>query len=250
MLGADLRRLTSVLQLLLVMSFDANASARCEERAWPERFTAQVVRVKDGDSLVVRNPGFPGTAERTLRLHGIDAPELDQPYGRAARDWLRARVRGQRLAFEVLATDRYCRLIVRAALPGQSSDALNLALLEAGLAWADDRFSDARYARPTFGRRGATRPVGRSSPSAARALAAGEGGADGTHAKVSAPTLLSAAPTSPLRLAAQGETRSWPLRRLRRGERDHGLPFAREGEVARERRRGCVTKQVTRSPRP
>ncbi|MDW8311407.1 MAG: thermonuclease family protein, partial [Burkholderiales bacterium] len=147
MLGADLRRLTSVLQLLLVMSFDANASARCEERAWPERFTAQVVRVKDGDSLVVRNPGFPGTAERTLRLHGIDAPELDQPYGRAARDWLRARVRGQRLAFEVLATDRYCRLIVRAALPGQSSDALNLALLEAGLAWADDRFSDARYAR-------------------------------------------------------------------------------------------------------
>lgn len=138
----------------------ATAWARCADAPWPPRFEATVVRVKDGDSLVVRHPGgYPGPQERTLRLYGVDAPEFDQPAGAEARAWLRERARGERLAFEVVATDRYCRLLVRAA-PAQrarEADALNLALVGAGWAWAEPHLSDERYRRAERAARAARR---------------------------------------------------------------------------------------------
>jgi endonuclease YncB( thermonuclease family) len=72
------------------------------------RFTAI-----DGDSLRM--------AEQEYRLHGIDAPELQQsctgangksfPCGRAARDHLRGLVRNETLQCDILETDRYGRLV-------------------------------------------------------------------------------------------------------------------------------------------
>ena len=69
-------------------------------------------RAKDGDSLV-----FNGTE---VRLHGIDAPELNQTCGgpqgdyacgREARDALRHLLRAQTITCTALDTDRYGRAV-------------------------------------------------------------------------------------------------------------------------------------------
>jgi endonuclease YncB( thermonuclease family) len=69
-------------------------------------------RAKDGDSLVLN--------DTEVRLHGIDAPELDQtcsgksgeyPCGHDARDALRNLLRGRTISCKSLETDRYGRAV-------------------------------------------------------------------------------------------------------------------------------------------
>lgn len=50
----------------------------------PRVFVGRVTRIVDGDTLVVRESGRPVT----LRLRGVDAPGLAQPFGRQARKFL------------------------------------------------------------------------------------------------------------------------------------------------------------------
>ena len=52
--------------------------------AWPGR----VVDVTDGDTIVVEPTG--GGDRVKVRLHGIDAPERKQPFGEAARNFVRS----------------------------------------------------------------------------------------------------------------------------------------------------------------
>jgi endonuclease YncB( thermonuclease family) len=51
------------------------------------RFEGKVVRVKDGDSILVERSDVKRTSE--VRLAGIDAPEAAQPWGPEARAALR-----------------------------------------------------------------------------------------------------------------------------------------------------------------
>ena len=51
----------------------------------PERFTARVVSIHDGDCVTVLDAD---KRQTKLRLTGIDAPELKQPFGSKARDHL------------------------------------------------------------------------------------------------------------------------------------------------------------------
>lgn len=78
-----------------------------------------VLSARDGDSLLVRQPGGRAVA---VRLYGVDCPELGQPYGNAARD-LTWRLVGQMV--EVQPT---------------GGGTLQAALVDAGLAWVDGRF--------------------------------------------------------------------------------------------------------------
>ena len=59
----------------------------------PERFTARVVGVHDGDTLTALTGD---KRELKVRLHGIDAPELGQPFGQASKrgcpNWCSARM--------------------------------------------------------------------------------------------------------------------------------------------------------------
>ncbi len=98
-------------------------------------------RVVDGDTLVI--------AGEKLRLHGIDAPELDQPCalngavwacGDWARDELAARVRGREVTCEAQARDRYKRLLVTCRV-GQTD--LAQSLVRDGVAFAYRRYSTA-----------------------------------------------------------------------------------------------------------
>lgn len=82
-----------------------------------------VARIIDGDTLVLEG------GER-IRLLGIDAPELRQPGGAAARAFLVALAEGKIVRIERRGHDRYARTLAHLYLPdGRSLAAL---LLTAG----------------------------------------------------------------------------------------------------------------------
>lgn len=93
---------------------------------------AQVERVHDADTLTLRCPD----RRFKLRLQGIDAPELGQPYGEQARLALQQRIGKRVLRVESRATDVYQRVIGRAQLDGVS---LEDWLVTTGWAWCAPR---------------------------------------------------------------------------------------------------------------
>lgn len=99
------------------------------------RFEAQVLRVKDGDSLVVLRKDVKRQSE--IRMAGIDAPELAQPWGLAARSAMRRLVQGKDVVIEVTDKDRYGRLVGRV---WQGRTYVNAAMTRSGNAWAFDRY--------------------------------------------------------------------------------------------------------------
>lgn len=113
--------------------------------AWGERFSG-IVAVVDGDTLRVGNV--------TVRLHGIDAPEIDQTCRNAAGvawecgAWVRLelvrRAEGLRAACRQVDTDRYGRVVARCAAGGED---LGAWLVSRGMARAYRRYSDAYAAQ-------------------------------------------------------------------------------------------------------
>ncbi|MBL0920033.1 MAG: thermonuclease family protein [Hydrogenophaga sp.] len=95
------------------------------------RYEARVVRVFDGDTVWVQPAG--GGRWRKLRLDGIDAPEICQPGGLAARDALAARVLGETVQVNQRAADSYGRGIVQLDHRG---DDIGRWLVQGGQAWA------------------------------------------------------------------------------------------------------------------
>ncbi len=77
------------------------------------------------------------------RLWGIDAVEMDEPGGRAARDALSGIIAGQPLACTQIDTDRYGRPVVRCTLPGGTDPAC--AMVAAGQAKDWPRYSGGHY---------------------------------------------------------------------------------------------------------
>lgn len=104
----------------------------------PTRFTAEVVFVSDGDTLTVR-----GDDRRTVRvrLHAIDAPELNQPAGADAKRALERMVAGRRVAVEPIETDSYGRLVADLRV---GTNWVNRGLVAEGWAWHYRHHSDSR----------------------------------------------------------------------------------------------------------
>ncbi|WP_051694202.1 thermonuclease family protein [Desulfohalovibrio reitneri] len=108
------------------------AAPACAEQQSNPPETAQLVRVIDGDSLLVRH----GSRETQVRLIGLDAPEWNQPYGQQAEDWVvRHCPQGSRLhlRYDQELRDRYDRLLAYVTCRGRF---LNLHLVKSGLAKA------------------------------------------------------------------------------------------------------------------
>ncbi len=105
-------------------------------RSLGARFSAKVLKVIDGDSLVVEYQG----QSLEIRLAEIDTPEYDQRFGSEAKAYTRLHALDRVVSVEVRAIDAYKRRVSLITLPDGSS--LNRSLLRAGLAWWYRYYSD------------------------------------------------------------------------------------------------------------
>jgi len=92
-----------------------------------------VVRVLDGDSLLVKKEG----RIYEIRLYGIDTPEFRQPYSNKAKKLTRRLTDGQTVTVEKMDIDRYKRIV---ALMYSRGKLVNRELVAAGLAWFYPRY--------------------------------------------------------------------------------------------------------------
>jgi endonuclease YncB( thermonuclease family) len=92
--------------------------------------------VIDGDSLVIK-----GTQ---VRLFGVDAPEINHPYGKKAK-WALVRLcKGQEIRAELIAVDAHDRTVAKCFLPDGRD--LSAEMVKQGLAIDWPKFSGGVYA--------------------------------------------------------------------------------------------------------
>lgn len=97
--------------------------------------TGVVVGVVDGDTADIRLE----SGMIRIRFHGIDAPEMGQPFGKAAKEKLSNLVFGKDVAIEPYEQDRYDRLVARLWL-GETD--INAEMVKSGFAWTYRRYAD------------------------------------------------------------------------------------------------------------
>jgi len=104
----------------------------------------EVVSIYDGDTLdVIIDLGFGITYRQTLRLYGINAPEMkgaEKEKGTVSRDWLRqklgeAKAKNEAVFIKTIkdTTEKYGRLLA-SIFVGNEVKSLNEQLVEQGLA--------------------------------------------------------------------------------------------------------------------
>jgi endonuclease YncB( thermonuclease family) len=112
--------------------------------AFTAAFTATVVAVHDGDTLTVLHQQ---QAVR-VRLGGVDAPEINQPFGPEARAFTADLALGRTVTVVVEGTDRYDRVVASVVLAG--GRALSHEVVAAGLAWWSREFAPTDSALETL----------------------------------------------------------------------------------------------------
>lgn len=103
----------------------------CAAPVSAERFVAIVTHVTDGDTLWVRRHAQ--AAPIQLRLDGLDAPEICQDHGPAARAALASLVLRRTVVVTTRARDRFERSIARVRLP---DDDAGRWMVRQGHAWS------------------------------------------------------------------------------------------------------------------
>jgi endonuclease YncB( thermonuclease family) len=91
--------------------------------------------VVDGDTVII--------GRTSIRLFGIDAPEMQHPYGRKAKSTLLALCKGQRVEAEVVAEDAHGRTVACCRLPDGRD--LSAEMVKRGMALDWARFSGGHY---------------------------------------------------------------------------------------------------------
>lgn len=92
--------------------------------------------VTDGDTITIQ--------KTKIRLFGIDAPEIDHPYGKKAK-WALVRLcKGHKITAEITDEDDYGRCVAKCYLPDGRD--ISAELVKQGLALDWPKFSDGRYA--------------------------------------------------------------------------------------------------------
>lgn len=101
--------------------------------------TGKVVKVKDGDTVVVLDST---KTMITVRLAGIDAPEKNQDYGQNAKQFTSDQIFGKVVTFKEISKDRYGRTV---AFVFYEKKNLSEELLKAGLAWHYIKYDKSKY---------------------------------------------------------------------------------------------------------
>ncbi len=102
-----------------------------------QSFKARVVRVADGDTVTVVEDGKPDCGKRCrlkIRLLGIDAPEMNMPYGQESKVTLERLIRNanNKITVSFQKKDRYKRYVGKLEANGKD---LNLEMIKLGMAW-------------------------------------------------------------------------------------------------------------------
>lgn len=74
------------------------------------QYTAKVIGIKDGDTIVVL---LDGDIQKTLRLAEVDCPESGQPFGTNAKQFTSSQIFGKEIVFWETDTDRFGRTIAK-----------------------------------------------------------------------------------------------------------------------------------------
>jgi len=98
-------------------------------------WTGKVVRVIDGDTIVVQK----GQQKSRVRLYGIDCPERAQRFGSVATAYASSMADQMTVEVTPLDQDRYGRIVALIA-PENGGLTLNGLLVKKGLAWTYDRY--------------------------------------------------------------------------------------------------------------
>lgn len=112
----------------LVLGAGASAAAAADIRG-------KVSRVEDGDTLIVMD----GRQELRVRLHSIDAPELDQPFGKLSRKSLAALCAGKQVRVTDLRREPGQGAIGRVSCGRTDASAHQV---RTGMAWMYVRYAD------------------------------------------------------------------------------------------------------------
>ena len=102
-------------------------------QAWP----GDVLSVHDGDTLRVRHEDGEAVS---IRVYGVDCPELGQPYGAEARNLTAQLLNGRKVEIIPAQTRKSYKREVAGVVLLDDMIVLQDALISAGLAWVDDRF--------------------------------------------------------------------------------------------------------------
>ena len=93
-----------------------------------ESFSARCTRVIDGDTIDVSQ----GNGTLRVRLVEVDAPEMEQPYGLEAKEFLASLVAGKMVTIDARGRDAYGRTLGLVLVGGIDTSS---ELVRAGLAW-------------------------------------------------------------------------------------------------------------------
>jgi endonuclease YncB( thermonuclease family) len=96
--------------------------------AQAETFSAKVIVVMDGDTVMVLRDG----QKLKIRLAYIDAPEKDQPFGKQSRDSLLEMLGKKQVQIDSQAVDQYGRIVGLISLDGRN---VNQEQVKRGMAW-------------------------------------------------------------------------------------------------------------------
>ena len=96
-------------------------------------FSGKVVSIHDGDTITI----LQNKQQIKVRLFGIDAPELKQPYGKKSKQFLANLIAGQIVEVEENGKDRYKRTIGIVYLGNTD---INAQMVANGYAWVYRKF--------------------------------------------------------------------------------------------------------------
>jgi endonuclease YncB( thermonuclease family) len=92
--------------------------------------------VADGDTITVLDAT---KKQHKIRFYGIDTPETAQAFGAKAKQFTSSLCFGKQVSVDIRDTDRYGRTVGVVMVDG--GDAVNSALVGAGLAWWYERYA-------------------------------------------------------------------------------------------------------------
>ena len=98
-----------------------------------------VYDVTDGDSIKVINSD---KIKFRVRLIGIDAPEINQAFGKRSKQFLIDKILNQKITLDVEGEDKYNRKLANIYF---NDEWINLLMVESGHAWHYVKYSDNKY---------------------------------------------------------------------------------------------------------